>query len=579
MFEAVKFTESHVNSRYQATVLKQKIRLRAIAPLDACQQLKELIKQITDTDLGIMGLVLHCACMLFDSISKENANMVEHCGELVMSVLAAMRPRMLLVECTLLGDTLVAIERWLVSLQQHFGAADFIAGLDRAKDEWEILDFVCRFLCLVPTSSMDEGLSKAIDAAYQILLRCKESPCCIGLHHILGIKVFCSWKTEYPNAMKLAECLREYQERYLISANAASKGIAMMFGLDIKFPRPKETNPPETAMLPLAYLRYNRKSLPIGDRKYRGSVAVNPYNSSFTDKQWSLSALLSFTAMLPDTLSSILVHNHSTKGREKYKWRLADKEIVGYIESTDLETFEIHVTHFTPSLFSHCEYQGHGIHVLQANAMKRSSPVAKTIKKYCVQFMPKTQLVQHLSLTKYAKKLEPQSIIQLLATCDGAKAVHFGDNDSLLSACWVAPWAPSAISNASYFSLDASFYALRPYVYCVPHVIHCNTSIPIGISVATSETAALYEQFFNILPAESREKLRQKICITDEGSAVGSFLSSHGIRQVLCHRHLIQSFGASGLLGALVRWILKSSSPDSFEKRKDYARNVILVNS
>ena len=133
MFEAVKFTESHVNSRYQATVLKEKIRIRAIAPLDACQQLKELIKQITDTDLGIMGLVLHCACMLFDSISKENANMVEHCGELVMSVLAAMRPRMLLVECTLLGDTLVAIERWLVSLQQHFGAADFIAGLDRAK--------------------------------------------------------------------------------------------------------------------------------------------------------------------------------------------------------------------------------------------------------------------------------------------------------------------------------------------------------------------------------------------------------------------------------------------------------------
>ena len=170
---------------------------------------------------------------------------------------------------------------------------------------------------------------------------------------------------------------------------------------------------------------------------------------------------------------------------------------------------------------------------------ERSSPIAKSLKRYLVRAMSKTQLVQHLRLSKCAKKLEPQSIIQVLATCDGLKSVHFGHDESILSTCWVAPWAPSAISNASYFILDASFYALRPYVYCVPHVIHCNTSIPIGISVAASETAALYEQFFNLLPGESREKLREKICITDEGSAVQSFLSSNGIQQVLCHRHLM----------------------------------------
>ena len=575
MLEVVKIAESRDQTQYKTKLLKEKIRLGLIDPLKACQELEDVILQITDTDPGILGLVLECARVMFNSVKKDSSNEVQACGKLVMSVLKAIRPQLLFAQVLLLGDTLVTIETWMNALEKHLGAASYKVEFNRAKNEGEILDFVFRFLELVP-KAMDQEQARAITAAYRILVQCKESPCCIRLPHLMAMKRFFSLEMEHPEARNIAECLRHYQNRYLVSVKAESrKGIALMFGCYINFPHP--TTPcPDTALLPLAYLRYHRETVPIGSRKYRGSCVVYPYNSSFTDKQWGLSALLSFAAMLPNTMSARLVQNHTQRGKERHRWKLSENEKeFGYIESKDLESFEFHLTHFISSLFEHSKYEN-DIHILFVNAMKQSSPVQKEIKKYCVRFMPKTQLVQHLILAQSAKKLEPQSIVQVLATCDGLKTVHAGDDGRLVSACWVASWAPSAIKKASYFSLDASFYALRPYVYCVPHVIYCNSSIPIGISVATSETAVLYEQFFELLPDESSEQLRQKICITDEGSAVGSFLSSHGIRQVLCHRHLIQSFGASGLLGALVRLILKSSSPESFDKRKDYAKNVIL---
>ena len=576
MLEAVKIAETRDQSSYIITLVKEKIHLGSIDLQTACKELEDVIRQITDTDPRILGLIIECACIILDSVQKESSNVVQACGDLIISILKAIRPRLLFAQVLLLGDVLVAVERWFDTLPNHLGAAGYQVEVRRGKVEGEILDFVFRYLQLVP---MDQGQVRAMQAAHKILVQCEESPCRIRLPHLMAMKRFFSLHLEYPEALKIEECLRQYQDRYLVSVMPeARKGMELMFGYSVNFPgRPKKSCP-EDAMLPLAYIHYNRESLPGGKRKYRGSLLVHPYNSSFTDKRWSLSALLSFTAMLPNTMSACLVQNHTPAGRERRRWQLFDNGgKVGYIETKDLESFEIHLTHFAPSICDHFKYQSSGIHVLFVDSMKRSSPVQKEIKKYCVRFMSKTQLVQHLVLAQCAKKLEPQSIVQVLATCDGLKTVRVGDDGRLLSACWVAPWAPSVIkTKGSYFSLDASFYALRPYVYCVPHVIYCNSSIPIGISIAPSETAGLYEQFFELLPGESAERLRQKICITDEGVAVGSFLSSHGIRQVLCHRHLIQSFGASGLLGALVRSILKSSSPESFAKRKDHAKNVIL---
>ena len=48
--------------------------------------------------------------------------------------------------------------------------------------------------------------------------------------------------------------------------------------------------------------------------------------------------------------------------------------------------------------------------------------------------------------------------------------------------CWIAEWAFDSFSfSRKYLQLDASFYALQPYVYCVPLLIINNASLPLGV--------------------------------------------------------------------------------------------------
>ena len=44
--------------------------------------------------------------------------------------------------------------------------------------------------------------------------------------------------------------------------------------------------------------------------------------------------------------------------------------------------------------------------------------------------------------------------------------------------------------------MDASFYALRPYVFSLPLLIYNNASILIGIVVGLSESVILYDVLY-----------------------------------------------------------------------------------
>ena len=87
----------------------------------------------------------------------------------------------------------------------------------------------------------------------------------------------------------------------------------------------------------------------------------------------------------------------------------------------------------------------------------------------------------------------------------------------------------------------------------------------------------LFSLFCDLFPESSLEPLTRLTCITDEGSSLQSFLNGRRIRQVLCHRHLIQSFGSSGMPGALARAILKSSNQESFSRRIQYTNDVMAA--
>ena len=95
-----------------------------------------------------------------------------------------------------------------------------MAEFNRWKNEGEILDFVFRFLQLVTPGSMDQEQAKAMNAAYKILVQCEESPCRIRLPHLMAMKRFFSLRMGHRKAIKIAECLRQYQDRYLISVKA-----------------------------------------------------------------------------------------------------------------------------------------------------------------------------------------------------------------------------------------------------------------------------------------------------------------------------------------------------------------------
>jgi hypothetical protein len=62
-----------------------------------------------------------------------------------------------------------------------------------------------------------------------------------------------------------------------------------------------------------------------------------------------------------------------------------------------------------------------------------------------------------------------------------------------------------------------------------------------------------------------------KPVLSDQGSALHKFCVDNNILQFLCHRHLIELFGASTALGVLVARVLREPTQDSYlEHRPEY---------
>ena len=69
------------------------------------------------------------------------------------------------------------------------------------------------------------------------------------------------------------------------------------------------------------------------------------------------------------------------------------------------------------------------------------------------------------------------------------------------SFCWIAPWTLTSIlpNGNKYYQIDASFYALYPYVYFVPLLIINNAPLPLGLVLGPSEHSYLFIEFFKYL--------------------------------------------------------------------------------
>ena len=125
------------------------------------------------------------------------------------------------------------------------------------------------------------------------------------------------------------------------------------------------------------------------------------------------------------------------------------------------------------------------------------------------------------------------------------------------------------IDHGNCIELDASFYVLNPFVFCIPLIIIGNESIPIGLSVGPSEKSNLYEQFYNFLKKidqNSYERLKEIPVLSDEGSALEKFCSDNNLQHFLCFVHILRKFGSSSKLGGLIKGLIYQKSEEEFKK-------------
>lgn len=134
---------------------------------------------------------------------------------------------------------------------------------------------------------------------------------------------------------------------------------------------------------------------------------------------------------------------------------------------------------------------------------------------------------------------------------------------------WIAPWISALLKITGYIQIDASFYALHPYVYSVPLFIYDNAAIPLGIVLGPSESSHLFDVFYKFVKTIFPTANLQKFSIlSDEGSAIKLFAKIHNIKQFFCYRHLLEKIGSNSVIGEIARLLL-------FQPTKELYNNIL----
>ena len=147
------------------------------------------------------------------------------------------------------------------------------------------------------------------------------------------------------------------------------------------------------------------------------------------------------------------------------------------------------------------------------------------------------------------------------------------------SCAWILPFAPEVVQKAHYMEIDASFYALPDYAFCIFHCIYNNESIPIALTVYPTEAEELYEIFFTALSHFnlSPELFSGRCVLADMHDSIVSFCNRHQLGRFICHRHLIERFGSSSPLGSMVARLLRADSQETFDKLVEEISAELLV--
>lgn len=209
--------------------------------------------------------------------------------------------------------------------------------------------------------------------------------------------------------------------------------------------------------------------------------------------------------------------------------------------------------------------------------IQENTPIYETAKyftnkkhnvPYCIEFYF-SQIIQRKSVD-YKTLYKINTIEDLLKYCPGHIKIEYSDDDrkKFNKISIIFPWAFELIDHFHYLELDGSFRAMKPYAFCIAQGIFFNESIPFGISITPTESELLYQQIFEHLNSITSTPIQfcGKIILSDMGLSIKSICNKFNMTQYFCHRHIIEHFGASCVLGILCKRILKTYSIEEYDQ-------------
>jgi hypothetical protein len=174
-----------------------------------------------------------------------------------------------------------------------------------------------------------------------------------------------------------------------------------------------------------------------------------------------------------------------------------------------------------------------------------------------------------VDLTHFIDSLPGFTKVRMVEDDHGSHHLYHGK--AVVSFSWIPNWAWATYQRIQYLQLDSSFRASYPFVYCVPQGIVCNEAVPLALIVNVSETKSIYQWFLDDLAFSQKllpRDLPKKPVLSDQGKALNAFCADNELPHYLCHRHLIENFGANSAIGLLAAKALRETSIRSYQSHR-----------
>jgi ankyrin repeat protein len=191
---------------------------------------------------------------------------------------------------------------------------------------------------------------------------------------------------------------------------------------------------------------------------------------------------------------------------------------------------------------------------------------------------PRTQLRSQV------EAVHSQSLEALIDSLMGSVFLQTADGDSpskyplfcygseVVTLTWVAPWTQNLLQCGAiqYVELDASFYALRPYIFIVPLAIIANYAIPMGLIMAPTEREESYRLFDEAMTSIHLGPglVHDWPILSDEGQALNAYCRGHEDQHYFCFRHRLELLGSNTYVAMLARRLFFVASEDGYREMK-----------